>query len=377
MSKTSSSQGKPSQTITPAGREVLLFNDHLYSELRSLAGVPDDFTNGGWNFNQDFAGGGGKGGTLMAKLGTSYIVKELSPGDHKVLLDIATPYSEHVRGAESLLCPTYLHFKDVESGRLFFAMRNTVGAGELTALYDLKGCADDKAMVLDCKKIEAVHKRLWNVGMWCSKSGWSPERKTYYAGKVSARSLTLAIGTKAQRDTVVQCIKRDCDFLAKMRLMDYSLILAIKQVPSGSAGGTGPSTTQRPLVRKGPDGQDITVHLSIIDFLQGWTTGKKVARVIKCAECNKATIPPRNYANRFARHFELRFSAFADDEAGASGQSEAPVSIAPPAGDGDTAPVPEDRLVSREMPAEQLFAERPHEGSDQAVTQVPEGGAAA
>lgn len=376
MSKTGSSKGEPTQTITPSGREVLLFNDHIYSELRALAGVPDDFTNSGWSYTADFSGGGGKGGTLMARIGAQYIIKELSPGDHKVLLDITPAYSEHIKGAESLLCPTYLHFKDVESGRLFFAMRNTVGAGELTALYDLKGCADDKAMVLEGQKIEAVHKRLWNVGMWCSKSGWTPARKKYYEGKVHARTLQLAIGTKAQRDTVVTCIKRDCDFLARLRLMDYSLIVAIKQGPSGSAGGAGPSAGQRPLVRKGPDGQDIAVHVSIIDFLQAWTTGKKVARVVKCAECNKATIPPRDYASRFARHFELRFSAFADGEAGTAASKEsAPVpsmSIAPPAGDGDTMPQPEERLVSREMPAEQLFAERPHESSDAAVTQVPD-----
>ena len=38
-----------------------------------------------------------------------------------------------------------------------------------SAVYDLKGCADDKTLVLNSEKVSTVHKRIWNVHMWGSK----------------------------------------------------------------------------------------------------------------------------------------------------------------------------------------------------------------
>lgn len=49
--------------------------------------------------------------------------------------------------------------------------------------------------------------------------------------------------------------------------------------------------------------QEIAVYVAIIDFLQIWTTGKRIARCIKVCERNKATIPPKSYAGRFVKHF--------------------------------------------------------------------------
>merc|ERR1719253_1952394 len=134
-----SSDGMPI-SIRPAGREVELFNDKIFCELRAYAQVPDNCVNEGWDF-VELQNGGGKGGTLMAKVGASFIVKELSKGDHKALLAIAGSYGQHVRMGDTLLCPIYMHFRDIASGRYFFVMRNGVGQGPFTALWDLKGCA--------------------------------------------------------------------------------------------------------------------------------------------------------------------------------------------------------------------------------------------
>eukprot|EP00971_Amphidinium_carterae_P262186 5200767-Amphidinium_carterae.1 len=69
--------------ITPAGRDVQLFNDNLFAKLRVHDRIPDDFINTGpqlllvastslqgWDFEKDFKAGGGKGGTLMAGIGS-------------------------------------------------------------------------------------------------------------------------------------------------------------------------------------------------------------------------------------------------------------------------------------------------------------------
>lgn len=344
-----------SSTIRPAGRQVNLYNDQIFCELRAYAQVPDDFVNGGWNFEKDFAGGGGKGGTLMARVGDAYIVKELSPGDHKALLQITSSYAQHIRAGDTLLCPMYLHFQDTASKRFFFVMRNSIGRGPFKALYDLKGCADDKLLAKEGETIPAVHKRIWNVGMWCGTSGWTPARHRYYNGKVEARSAQIAM-TKEQRDSFLQALQRDTSWLASHQLMDYSLLVAIKEETKDTAtasGGLGPSNLGvRPFVRKGPQGEEISVFASIIDILQLWTTGKKVARVLKVMEQNKATVPPKFYAERFAKHFAVHTLAVKAEEVLPSVGTKGPAPVAPPAGDVDIEGMPEERAHSRPLPTE-------------------------
>ncbi|CAE7809760.1 MSS4, partial [Symbiodinium sp. CCMP2456] len=168
------------------------------------------------------------------------------------------------------------------------------------ACYDLKGCADDKLIEKEGERIKAVHKRIWKVGMWCGQVNWTDERKRYYAGKVEARRIQVELPPQ-QRSSFISLLKRDTDFLAGHNLMDYSLLIATKEIPFG-AESPGPSAL-KPYRCAGPNGKDILVYLSLIDFLQVWTTGKRVARCIKVCECNKATIPPKAYANRMLTHF--------------------------------------------------------------------------
>eukprot|EP00435_Cladocopium_sp_Y103_P026637 s3619_g6.t1 len=219
--------------IHPAGRNVELFNEMVFSALRSMASVPDDFINDGWDFST-FQHGGGKGGSMMAFVEDKFIIKELSPGDHKSLLELAPAYGRHVnRGITTLLSPIYLHFRDEESGKFYFAMKNTIGRGPFKACYDLKGCADDKLMEKSGEKVKAVHKRIWNVGMWCGQRNWTEERKRYYAGKLEARSVQIGL-LREQRQNLLDALKRDTDFLAGHKLMDYSFLVAIKESPPGS-----------------------------------------------------------------------------------------------------------------------------------------------
>ena len=112
-------------------------------------------------------------------------------------------------------------------------------------------------------------------------------------------------------------IKRDVEeFLIPMNLMDYSLLLGVKDVDiSGiesrlkeviDVNPTTLATRGAPYIQLAPDGDDEKVRvfaIGIIDFLQDWTAGKKIAQKIKCAETNKATIPPPEYGARFVEMF--------------------------------------------------------------------------
>mmetsp|Transcript_92813 Transcript_92813/g.206409 ORF Transcript_92813/g.206409 Transcript_92813/m.206409 type:complete len:300 (+) Transcript_92813:148-1047(+) len=291
--------------IKPAGRTVKVWNDSLFKQLRLSIGVPDTFIDKGWDF-ENFKDGGGKGGGLMAFVGSHFVVKELSEGDHSVLLDITRSYYKHLTTGETRLCYFLMHFQDVLTGRKFVVMRNEVGSGSVSYLYDLKGCADDKTLIANGRSVKAVHKRIWNICMWCGQCTWTPERVTYYEGKVAAKRVRFAL-TGKQREQVLSAIKRDTEWLAQENLMDYSLLVAVKRGSPGTP--TNVPCGQRPLVRMERDGSETAIYVSIIDFLQRWGPTKAIANWIKVLERNKATIKPEPYAERFALHFQDTFKA--------------------------------------------------------------------
>lgn len=315
--------GAGSQNIRPAGCECELYHDELFAMMRRDAGVPDEFVNEGWSYEQ-LEAGGGKGGTLMVHLQGKYIVKEMSEGDHRTLYDITEDYVDHVRNGDSRLCQIFLHYRDVRTGRKFFAMRNEVGRPPYKALYDLKGCADDKTIVKEGQSVKAIHKRIWNLSMWCGKCRWNQERMAYWQGKKAASALELKLPEK-QRTQLIRQLEYDCNWLARQQLMDYSLLVATRtdQPDFGK---------DRTLRTSGDNGQELVLCIGIIDFLQKWTCGKRVARCLKFAECNKATVPPGIYAQRFLRHFEERISVDKGLDSKPIGQAEdsVPQSIAPP-----------------------------------------------
>jgi len=165
------------------------------------------------------------------------VVKELSQGDHLCLLDITPSYYEHLCSGHSRLSAIYLHYRDDATGRIFFAMRNELGPGPFLEMYDLKGCDDDRTLMAGGKAISPVRKRIWNVLMWGGTCCWTEDRVTYHRGKVNARRLKLHI-TEDQRAQVLSELKRDTDWLAKMNLMDYSLLVGIRKGPPGQGRET-------------------------------------------------------------------------------------------------------------------------------------------
>jgi len=293
MAKNADLEPTTSTSIRPAGREIELWHDEHFSRLRKDEGVPDSFINEGWTYD-DLVKGGGKGGTLMAFLWGKYIVKEMSQGDHQAMLDVTPSYINHLTERPSLITKVFMHYRDVESGRIFFAMRNDVGKGPFKALYDLKGCADDKIIEFNGKPREAIHKRCWQIGMWCGKCRWSHERHAYYNGKVDAAHLQMPM-PEDQRLSVAAQVSYDVEWLASCHLMDYSLLVAMRSEAPDNGGTCFEMVDEK--------GNKVFLCLSIIDFLQRWTCGKRVARCLKFTECNKATVPPHVYGRRFERHF--------------------------------------------------------------------------
>jgi len=79
-------------------------------------------------------------------------------------------------------------------------------AAKRRASYDLKGCNDDKILERDGERLTEVHKRIWQVHMWCGSCCWSPERKVYYQGKQQAFTEQFHV-TPAQKDSLMQWLR--------------------------------------------------------------------------------------------------------------------------------------------------------------------------
>eukprot|EP00930_Biecheleria_cincta_P098131 TRINITY_DN89813_c0_g1_i1.p1 TRINITY_DN89813_c0_g1~~TRINITY_DN89813_c0_g1_i1.p1 ORF type:complete len:471 (+),score=110.46 TRINITY_DN89813_c0_g1_i1:88-1500(+) len=300
-----------SSAIRVSGREVLLYNDQHFRKIRALHGVPDSFIATGWDLEHDLKKSDAKGGNLMAFIGNDFVVKDLNASDHASLLDIARSYAEHCVSGETLLAPMFLHWHDLETGKNFFAMGNVSGKGPFTALYDLKGCADDKMLSKAGKRIDVVHKRFYNLHLWCGTCLWSDARTTYYEGKVQARAEKFVV-TEEQRRQFMTKLQRDIDWLKEAGLMDYSMLVALREGPPGTfdQGQRRAWPFQQVLVRSSRNGQrDEALAVGIIDYLQKWNFSKVIAKKIKFLEPNKATIEPQPYGDRFREHFRRSFIA--------------------------------------------------------------------
>ncbi|CAD7946169.1 unnamed protein product [Amoebophrya sp. A25] len=255
-SPTTSSKVKAERTLIIAdNKSVTLCNDEHFSRVRERCGLRNDFLKNEFEFTPDFfEPHGGKGGELMCfTRSRKFIVKQMSPGDHQTLLEIAKQYVDHVLGGQTLLTLMPLHFtyekrpylvminclaksysaKATASPRDSWDLENLLSSenGGYDFLYDLKGCDDDKLMMRAGKKIAAVRKRIWHIWMWGGKCFWSDKRREYYQEKVAARAWKLDNVPENVRGVVTAAIRRDCEeFLMPLGLMDYSLIVAGKKL---------------------------------------------------------------------------------------------------------------------------------------------------
>ena len=238
-----------------------------------------------------------------------FIVKEINQEDHAGLLELTAHYVEHCMHRHgSLLCRFYAHFD--YRNKHYVCMNNLLPhpRAQYSAQYDLKGCADDKTLLRDGSRIKEVHKRIFKVHMWLGRAAWSKDRTRYYENKVAARSDRFHV-SPVQHEGLVRMLGRDCAFLGRHSLMDYSLIVGIRlkdpeKIDHPDHIGTCKTAMETLSVWRG---HLQVMSVGIIDFLQAWTWKKKVAMRVKSLEFNKATIPPVPYSQRFLETFTQKF----------------------------------------------------------------------
>lgn len=296
-----------------AGVKCQTFNDEEFSRVRQFFNIENDFAIDSFTFSR-LKPGGGKGGDPMTRTDDEkYFVKEMNPGDHKVLVDptFAKDLADRVTDVEnpSIIGPIIAHVSNKETKKIYIVMTNCLRhQGKYFKQYDLKGCADDKLLLHDGVRVPAVHKRIWSLKIHCGMGGEA--RKIYKQGKLEALYEPHLPATEAQKNLICSVLETDCEWLKSRNLMDYSLIVGVvdkaenEEYDVMDVRPDDKLYAGKPLESVDTEGKTHVLYLGIIDFLQKWTPAKSAAKLIKSLEHNKATIKPGPYADRFVEHFE-------------------------------------------------------------------------
>lgn len=351
--KTPSSQSLAQAQITfkLGGKDCKLFSDEEFVKIRNRLKIDLNFSPDTSKLDfADLKSGGGKGGGKMVfSKDKQFIFKEIDGDDDSTLIKITKELVKHISGSSStLLVPIFCHF-EVELGRhkeksRFFGMINGLWRPIETnflKIYDLKGCADDKLLLEKGSKVKTVHKRFYDIKFilpffnYIFRKKTFKERKIYFDGKLEALHSPYIPLSQIQKNIFIEVLRRDLMFLTKHNLMDYSLLVGVKESHHGIHPGvveaeiheekTDIEKSEKVLKtfdalgnqmienirardfiftksRSTKEGKEVT--FALIDYLQEWNAKKKVAKCIKSFERNKATVPPKVYARRMIDHFE-------------------------------------------------------------------------
>lgn len=309
----------PEITVGKKRRKIVVFNDEHWSRLRRKNNVPDDFLHS-FDFDEDLKDGGGKGGSMLGLTSDKkYIVKELDGGDHSSLMTITPQLAVRMEADDTLLAAFVMHFR--LGSKIFIVMTNCmpdfIQGLCITALFDLKGNKDDKAMRLDGEKIPAVHKRVFSCHKcwyFCDNQScpcYPDDRRLYYNGKVYAFSRNFHMA-KDQAVRIRSMLTKDAEALCDMGTMDYSLLIGYVAadevaVDEGKAGKEVEAAIRSSKFVCRYNGTVYAYFVGVIDFLQDWTCKKGIARCIKTfAPRPLSTVPPPTYADQFVRNLTKR-----------------------------------------------------------------------
>jgi len=258
--------------ILVGGRVVECWNDKHFKKLREMHGVIDKFL-ADLSLDKQLPKISKGNAPLFRTDDEEFIVKAMSPSDHKSMIDLTPAYCDRLTEG-SLLSPIYLHFRFPAASRTmdarrqslvhrglqeldvddkeqlnwtsYIAMRNlTPNVGTYKGRYDLKGCDDDKGLENEGCRVEAIHRRWWHF--WYCKCCWSPARWIYWHSKQDAKKFRIAM-PQEQRQEILEILEEDVRWLQEYNLMDYSLLVGIQKfhaedpvefMNEGSSGNSG------------------------------------------------------------------------------------------------------------------------------------------
>eukprot|EP01065_Artemidia_motanka_P016155 TRINITY_DN1989_c2_g1_i18.p1 TRINITY_DN1989_c2_g1~~TRINITY_DN1989_c2_g1_i18.p1 ORF type:complete len:205 (+),score=52.33 TRINITY_DN1989_c2_g1_i18:504-1118(+) len=182
-----------------------------------------------------------------------------------------------------------------------------VAAEDWAAIFDFKGCKDDKCVADDQGVVPAIRLGAARGPLrWASYVG-DAGRLRYEAGKAAAARSQFVVD-RATRDALLRALEGDVEFLSRHGLMDYSLIVGVLRQDTGAAARA--ERLQAGTLRALQSTSGV-LYVGVIDFLQGWTAQKKLANALKTwspfTSKPMSTVPPPDYGRQFTTSMREKF----------------------------------------------------------------------
>jgi hypothetical protein len=222
----------------------------------------------------------GKSGALLffTKDG-SFIIKTVTKSEYVFLQKNITEYAKFLNNNPNTLLVKFIGLYSCKFNKKtiqFIVMNNLFGQVKMDLTFDLKGSKEGRY----AKNGERVLKDLDIL-----------ERKTKLNFEMSKQLLFL------------KQISLDTQFLAKMKVMDYSLLLGVYKNPNPKKELSLPKFIGMSTFQCVPSKDNTEVYfIGIIDFLQVWNLKKKAElqyKSLTVEKINLSAIPPKDYSIRF------------------------------------------------------------------------------
>eukprot|EP00759_Apiculatamorpha_spiralis_P021257 PhF_6_TR26197/c0_g1_i4/m.37304/K00889/PIP5K; 1-phosphatidylinositol-4-phosphate 5-kinase len=231
----------------------------------------------------------GKSAAMLYFCGTKWVVKTMTSGESKFLRAILHRYYYHVKNNPYTLLPHFVGHHSITPANgqkiTFIIMRNVFETPYgIKEKYDLKGST---------------------VGRYASAKERAKDGCTLKDLDVARH---ICVG-EARREILLQQIRRDCDFLHKAGIMDYSFLLGVYTLSADDTTQPNRACYNDERCFKCDEGGMLSepegrydgevYYMGIIDILQEYTTWKFAENVVRGIQYDRdkiSSVPPKMYA---------------------------------------------------------------------------------
>eukprot|EP00993_Chasmostoma_nieuportense_P002791 NODE_3557_length_946_cov_15.881563_g3405_i0.p1 GENE.NODE_3557_length_946_cov_15.881563_g3405_i0~~NODE_3557_length_946_cov_15.881563_g3405_i0.p1 ORF type:complete len:297 (+),score=86.04 NODE_3557_length_946_cov_15.881563_g3405_i0:79-891(+) len=235
----------------------------------------------------------GKSKALLYFAGTQFVIKTLNKDESKFLRSILCGYFKHVANHPTLITKFYGHhcLRSLMTGaKIRFVVMNNVFRtdNEIHLKYDLKGSTFGRsATPVQAAGPDCIFK----------DNDMGPRR--------------IHIGT-ARGGLLMQQLRRDVEFLKRMGIMDYSLLLGIHErdlplpLPSPPSKLSNMCFTSEEGGMVSISGKEL-YYIGVIDILQDYCLRKFTEHHVRAVFHDRhsiSAVPPASYATRFLKFIE-------------------------------------------------------------------------
>lgn len=294
----------PSEFKLSNGGSLHVCNPRGFAALRDLAGIDHDSFFASLT-REDLLGGGiqesGKSGAMFwSSRDGRFVLKTVAEEELQKLLSFLPSYARYLMEHPDSLLTRYFGAYQLAPSRgasvvCIVVMNNVLEGARYHELYDLKGTSEDRWVdEVDGKCLKDTN--FGPVTIYCAAE---------------------------TNETLHAVLQSDTQFLQRLHVMDYSLILSIQYLDKDMSGAFHPKPLSRLMGglkgtvqfdnRRSKEPESCIFHIGLVDTLTSYDFKKQIAHTLKSNTIahfyDIDTVPPDEYAERFRSYFQCKILA--------------------------------------------------------------------